>query len=414
MQTSYQSTFSSLCRWGLNLLSDFSCCPKLAEEEVNATGSLIEKTEGIRNTTFESSPAAFTVHDTLLLGANQIRYCLIDNKIELLGLERHIAEWKVKEANLPSGQMPKSIQLTDTEIEWLPNTFDTDNLLRATDQYVILANYAFEADLAFFDRVSGKLLKSTTLGHIVKMEVDRGELFVFTLGADFRNYTLYCYDLSNLDSAPRILTNIFGKYLEVLFTDKEIILNIRSCFANSSYNSYYLIALTRDFDDQHKKLFNDADTELNFGNMIKFDFETRPHLVPYKGHFLACFFITDYNPASKKNETGEFTESYRMEVNYITITSDSIVESFLFNLNKKVWNNSIERVGLCGDRIFVMGDMAYVINMKSEAIEASLKLLPQWIHNGFTEWQFLSVANRVSYLYTSKNGPNITTIDVLG
>jgi hypothetical protein len=57
------------------------------------------------------------VQNTLLTGAHGIRYCQLDDQIRLMGLQQNIAEWKVKEASLPAGKMPASIQLSDTGIE---------------------------------------------------------------------------------------------------------------------------------------------------------------------------------------------------------------------------------------------------------------------------------------------------------
>src|SRR5205823_5507485 len=110
-------------------------------------------------------------------------------------------------------------------------------------------------------------------------------------------------------------------------------------------------------------------TQLNFGNIIKFNTDTFPFLVPYKEHFLACFFITEY---SSGINTAEIKERDSMQVRYITITSDGILESYLFDLDKKVYRNWIARVGLCGDRIFIMGDAAYVVNLNSKTIETNI------------------------------------------
>jgi hypothetical protein len=389
------------------------CCasPVDFNDEVHPSASSIERSESAKEAALNSLSDSFKVENTLLTGADGIRYCKIDDQIRLMGLKAHIAEWKIKGASLPVGNMPASIELTDIGIEWLPNVFDVDNILRVTEKHVILANSASKSDLAIFDRISHALLKSIALDHIVKMEVDRDEVFVFTLDANLRTWTLHCYDLSHLDTPPRILTNIFCKFIhQVFFTDKEIILNLQSCFSNSEYHSHYLIALTRYFDDSHTKLFNDADTQLNFGNLLEFKAKSLPFLVSYKdeNHFIASFFI----PENDSNSDGFTSERNYMQATYVSIASNGIQESFLFELNQKVWRNFTNCVGLCGDRIFVMGDYAYVVNLYSKEIEGIIPLQVEFLHNGCTDWQFLSIANKVFYLYSTIKGPLITTIEM--
>jgi hypothetical protein len=420
----YQSSLSVAYQCGYSLYAHLCCCSpgEPAEEDLHAATSpsaaLIERTEVVKKKALNSPSANFKVQNTWLSGAHEIRYCRIGDQIKLMGVQQNIAEWKVKEASLPIGKMPASIELSDTGIDWLPKTFCKYNFLRATDQHLILANNNIKSDLAIFDRVSHELLKSITLDDgIVKIEVDRDELFVFTLDLNnLRNWKLHCYDLSHLETPPRSLSNIFCHYLyQVFFTDKEIILNLQSCFADSKYQEYYLIAFSRYFDDAHTKLFNDADTQLNFGHCIQFKVPNLPFLVPYKdqNHFIACFFCTEYDSSdtsTRRMESADINERNFMQAMYISISSNSIQQSFLFELNQKVWRNFTNCVGLCGDKIFVMGDAAYVVGLNSKAIEAIIPL--QSDGNGNTEWQFLSIANRVSYLYSSLNGPVITTIDI--
>ena len=389
------------------------CCasPVDFNDEVHPSASSIERSESAKEAALNSLSDSFKVENTLLTGADGIRYCKIDDQIRLMGLKVHVAEWKVKGASLPVGKMPAFIELTDIGINWLPNALDVDNILRVTEQHVILANKASKSDLAIFDRVSHTLLKSITLDNINKMEVDRNELFVFTADARWRNWTLHCYDLSHLDMPPRILTNIFSKSMrDVFFTDKEIILSLESCFSTSEFHSYYLIALTRYFDDSHTKLFNDADTQLNFGNVLEFKAKSHPYLVPYKNqnHFIASFFITDY----ELNSDGSTSERNYMQATYVSNDSNGIQESFLFELNQKVWRSYIDCVGLCEDRIFVMGDGAYVVNLYSKTIEGTIPLQSMAYYAGGTDPQFLSIANKVFYLYPTIFGPLIATIDM--